>query len=59
MYLSLIQQAVRSRAMLIGPHALTVAGSDQGTIQEVWNGVLSQSADSVIRSSVEEISHDT
>jgi hypothetical protein len=45
MDLGLLQQAVRNRHVLLGPHALNAAGADQLTVQEVWDGVLGPSAE--------------
>ena len=45
MDLGLLQQAVRNRHMLVGPHALSEAAADQVTIQEIWDGVMSPSAE--------------
>lgn len=45
MDLGLLQQAVRNRHVLLGPHALHAVGADQLTVQEVWDGVLSSSAE--------------
>jgi len=43
--LGLLQQAVRNRDVLVGPHALREAAADQVTIQEIWDGVASASAE--------------
>ncbi len=45
MDLGLLQQAVRNRDVLVGPHASREAAADLVTIQEVWDGVASASAE--------------
>jgi len=45
MHLALLQQAVLHRHVLVGPHALSEAAADQLTIQEVWDGIVSLSAE--------------
>lgn len=45
MDLGLLQQVVRNRDFLVGPHALGEAAADQVTIQEIWDGVASASAE--------------
>ncbi len=45
MDLGLLQQTVRNRHVVVGPHALHAAAADQVTIQEIWDGVLSPSAE--------------